>query len=396
MRKKIPSMILATLIVFGVFGVFGQPALAAPEEDEEASVGLSGFLSEMEIEFEDYLALMASIADTGGQPHFLEENKQRYEAYRLENPDVPFDKVIAYVNANIDTGFYIDIQEVPNLDDVSLLVNKNFSLPPDWIPDDFVNTGGGHMMREEASEHFNLMRDAMIEDGLKVYVIITYRSYSAQRNTHGNAVSQHGSALADRNWARAGHSEHQTGLAADILHKSFEKSMHNAKYQNTKEFEWLTENAYNYGFILRYPDEYKDLHGYVFEPWHWRYVGVDVATAMHNEGIALFEEFYGRYLAPGVLDKAREFILEQRSPPETEEEEEIAEDTPDVEVIEEPPPDEDVGQTAATAEPVIPDSPDPPEPVREDPVMRGFGVTFFVPLVCIALGSIVVIRKRHN
>jgi len=390
MKKKTSTIILALLIVLGVLG---QPAFAAPEEDEAPIVGLSGFLSETELTFEEYMALMASIARTGEHPHFLEENKQRYDAYRSENPDVPVDKVIAYVNADIDKGFYIDIQEVPNLNDVSLLVNKNFSLPPDWSPDDFVNTGGGHMMREEAAENFNLMRDAMVGDGLKVYVIITYRSYSAQRNTHGNALNQHGSALADRNWARAGHSEHQTGLAADILHKAFDKSMHNARYQNTKEFEWLTENAYNYGFILRYPDQYKDLHGYVFEPWHWRYVGIDVATAMHNEEIALFEEFYGRYLAQGVLDKTREFILQQRAPAEPEEEEEIEEDVPEEQIIEETPPDEIVDQPAVTPPPVIPD---PPEPVREDPVMRGFGVTFFIPLVCIALGGIVVFRKRHN
>ena len=114
---------------------------------------------------------------------------------------------------------------------------------------------------------------------------------------------------------------------------------------------------------------------------------------MHNEGIPLFEEFYGRYLAPGVLDKAREFIIEQRSPPEPEEPEEPEADAPDIQDVEEAPPDEVVAQPPATPAPV---TPDPPEPVRETPVMRGFGVTFFVPLLCIALGAIVVTRKKHK
>jgi len=390
MNKKASAIILAALIIFGVPG---QPALATPEEDKTPLVSLSELLAEMEIEFEDYLAFMVSVADTGEYPYFLEENAQRYDAYQAENPDVPFDKIIAYVNAAIDIGFYTDIQEVPNLADVNLLVNKNFALPADWVPDDFVDTGSGHMMREEAAGQFTQMRDAMVAAGLKVYVIITYRSYGAQRNTHGNAVNNHGSALADRNWARAGHSEHQTGLTVDMLQKPFEVNMHYAKYQNSKEYEWLIENAYNYGFILRYPDEYKHLHGYNYEPWHWRYVGVDVATAMHNEGIGLFEEFYGKYLAPGVLNKARELILEQRALAEAEEIEETITYTPEIPVIEEAPPDEIIEPVAAVPSPVIAE---PPEAVREDPVMHGLGITFFTPVLCAALGAFVVIRKKNG
>jgi LAS superfamily LD-carboxypeptidase LdcB len=94
-------------------------------------------------------------------------------------------------------------------------------------------------------------------------------------------------------------------LAIDILHrrKSSEERMSQVRFENTAEYAWLRENAHNYGFILRYPREYRHVHGYIFEPWHWRFVGVDIATAMKSEGITLYEEFYGRYLAPGVGER---------------------------------------------------------------------------------------------
>ena len=288
-------------------------AAAYVEANQDIGAGESWYC-----EYEDFFEIISAIEATGEYPHFIEENRQRYEQYQAMNPDIPMSTVIAYVNVDMDNDFYSDIKDVADPSDVRVLVNKNHALPANWEPDNFVNIGAGHMMREEAATHFTQMRDAMQENGLRVNVIITYRSYSAQRNTHGNAVSRWGSASADRNWARAGHSEHQTGLAVDILHKAFEESMHQARYQETREFAWLIENAHNYGFILRYPNEYKDFHGYVFEPWHWRYVGVETATMMYNMEIALYEEFYGRYLVPEVLERVREFIMEQQALDEAE------------------------------------------------------------------------------
>ena len=267
-----------------------------------------------DFDFEDYLAIISAIAETQEHPHFLVENEYRYEAYQEENPDMPFDIVIALVNVNADKGFYEDVQPVADPNKISVLVNKNFELPSDWAPDDFTDIGAGHMMREEAAEQFILLREAMRETNLNINVIITYRSYATQQSHFRNGVARVGLASAEWGFARAGHSEHQTGLAIDILHKAHDGGlMMNMGFETSRQFNWLVENAHEFGFILRFPDGYRDFSGFAFEPWHWRYVGVPIATAMHSEEIVLYEEFYGRYLVQGVVDKVNSYILEQQA-----------------------------------------------------------------------------------
>jgi len=242
----------------------------------------------------------AAAGSFDGYPHYLDENKSRYEAYQAKNPGLSADLVVAYVNANIDKGFYSGIETVPDAESIDVLVNKNFALPEGYAPDDMASIGGYLTMRTEAAEQFGKMRDEMIGLGLRVHVVVTYRSFQTQTNTYNKAVSTFGMVNADVSFARPGHSEHQTGLSVDILHTGGFQYMQNSGYEKTKEFEWLKQNGHRYGFILRYPGEYRDVHGFIFEPWHWRYVGVDIATAMFDEGISLFEEYYGRYLAPGL------------------------------------------------------------------------------------------------
>jgi len=228
--------------------------------------------------------------------HFIEENRSRYESFRVLNPDIPFDKVVALANANVDKGFYNEIVTVSDPDCISVLVNKNFALPNGYVPDDLVSIGGNHRMRKEAAEQFEKMWDEMYRLGYRVFVMSTYRTNQSQAGRYDNAVRTFGRASADRQFARPGHSEHQTGLAVDVLQRTNVRYMTQARFESTKEFEWMTENAHRYGFILRYPSEYRDVHGFIFEPWHWRYVGVCIATEMFDEGIALYEEYYGRYL----------------------------------------------------------------------------------------------------
>ena len=236
-------------------------------------------------------------------PHYLEENASRYEAYRARNPGLPYDMVIAYVNANVDKGPYNEIVTVGNPNSISVLVNKNFMLPSGYKPNDLVLIDGSHRLRGEAAKQFLKMKTDMTALGYKIYVMSAYRTYQSQSGKHSSATGHYGIESADSQFARAGHSEHQTGLAVDIVQSRAIKVMTQAKFETTKEFAWLEKNAYKYGFILRYPKEYTDIHGFMYEPWHWRYVGVDIATAMYNDGIVMFEEYYGWYLAPGVLAK---------------------------------------------------------------------------------------------
>ena len=100
---------------------------------------------------------------------------------------------------------------------------------------------------------------------------------------------------ADLKAARPGYSEHQTGLALDITTRLAEDE----EFVNTEEFSWLKENAHKYGFILRYPEGKENITGYSYEPWHYRYVGIDVATKIYNENIT-FDEYYAYYIETGV------------------------------------------------------------------------------------------------
>ena len=267
-----------------------------------------------DFDFDEYMMLISEIAETVEYPHFLEQNSHRYTVYRENNPDIPFDVVIAHVNVNIDLEPYTGVQSIEDPYKITVLVNKYFSLEADWEPGDFVDIGGGHLMREEAAQYFKEMREAMREENLNLNIIITYRSYRSQRNHFSNAVARSGRASAEAGFARAGHSEHQTGLAIDVLHKAHDGGlMMNMGFEQSRQFNWMVENAHEYGFILRFPRGYRDYSKFIFEPWHWRYVGADIATAMYNEEIALFEEFYGRYLVQGVIDNVNAYIAEQKA-----------------------------------------------------------------------------------
>ena len=195
-----------------------------------------------------------AIKAAGNQlPHFLGENNRRYEVYRAGNPDMPFDKVVAYVNANVDIGGYAGIQTVQNPNDISVLLNKNFALPPGWAPNDLVPVGEGWQLRAEAAEQFNALKTAAGEMGLTFFVRSGYRSHWSQTASYNAIVQAGGRATADIQVARPGHSEHQLGLALDLAHRAGTTGpLSTMGFSGTREYEWLVENGHEYGFILRY------------------------------------------------------------------------------------------------------------------------------------------------
>lgn len=158
-----------------------------------------------------------------------------------------------------------------------LIANKTYSLPSSYNPG----------LTNETSGAFNQMKIDAKSMGLNLEIISGFRSYTSQSTIYNNYVSKDGREKADTYSARAGHSEHQTGLAIDInsLYTSFE---------NTEEGKWLKENSYKYGFILRYPKGKEEITGYMYEPWHYRYVGTKLATKLYNNGSWLtIEEYFG-------------------------------------------------------------------------------------------------------
>ena len=131
------------------------------------------------------------------------------------------------------------------------------------------------------------MQAAAKADGLNIYISSGFRSYSYQKNLYNNYVNRDGVVAADTYSARAGHSEHQSGLAFDV-------NTINDSFANTEEGKWLNDNCYKYGFILRYPKGKSDETGYQYEPWHFRYVGVELAEKLYNNGNWItVEDYFG-------------------------------------------------------------------------------------------------------
>ena len=130
-----------------------------------------------------------------------------------------------------------------------------------------------------------MKQDAQKEE-ISLKIISGYRSYSRQQTLYNNYVKRDGKKEADRYSARAGHSEHQTGLAFDV--NSLEQS-----FGETKAGKWLSDNCYKYGFILRYPKGKEDITGYMYEPWHFRYLGTKAAELYNNGNWITLEEYLG-------------------------------------------------------------------------------------------------------
>jgi len=266
-----------------------------------------------ELELVEYLAIISAIAETEEYHHYFIENAERYKAYQERYPDMPFDVVIALVNVNNDMEPYRDVATVTEPDETYVLLNKHFSLPQDWLPDELTNIGWGFLMRPEAAVQLEKMRAAMREDRLNLVIISTYRTIERQRVLFNNAVARRGVQRAERAFARPGHSEHNVGLAVDVMHRGYTGgTLTSMRFERSRQFTWLVENAHEYGFILRYPLGYTEICGYIFEPWHWRYVGIPIATAMYDRGIISYEEFYGRYLVQAMRDKVNDYIKEQQ------------------------------------------------------------------------------------
>ena len=156
-----------------------------------------------------------------------------------------------------------------------LIANKTYALPSDFNPG----------VSDEAYDALTEMEIAAAEDGISLFIVSGFRSYDDQDVIYNRYVSQDGKAEADRYSARPGHSEHQTGYAFDL--NSLEEY-----FADTPEGIWLAENCHKYGFIIRYPKGKEHITGYMYEPWHVRYLGVDIATFVYESGLTL-EEYLG-------------------------------------------------------------------------------------------------------
>ncbi len=183
-----------------------------------------------------------------------------------------------------------------------LLVNATHTLTKDYdsqvelveIPKKYIN-GSLRQIDKHIYPYVEAMIEAAKRDGVTLYVRSPFRSYNTQTTLFNNKVNnvikagtpkENAEAVAARSVARPGTSEHQTGLAIDFNTAS-------SKFENTPAHKWMVKNAENYGFILRYPKDKTDITGIIYEPWHWRFVGINTAKEINRLGLTL-EEYVDR------------------------------------------------------------------------------------------------------
>ena len=189
----------------------------------------------------------------------------------------------------LENNFYKDIKNV-NISNYDFIVNKNYKLNENYIPNDLEEISleyscKNKYLRKTAKIYFEKMAKQAKFEGYNIVAVSTYRSYDYQKKLYNNYVRDKGLYYADMASARAGHSEHQTGLAVDIADLSLDYD----NFENTKEFNWVKKNAHKYGFILRYPKAKFHITGFKYEPWHYRFVGIEVATYIYTNNMTLEE-----------------------------------------------------------------------------------------------------------
>lgn len=230
------------------------------------------------------------------EKYYLDKNFDRYYNYKEEHPDKSYKDTIAIVNVNADNKWYSNSIKSDLSKNNLILSNKFNELEESYVPEDIVNIGlsysyEGNSCREETYEAFKEMYKAAKEEDLSLIITSSYRSYIDQKDTYEYYESYYGKDKTDSIAARPGYSEHQTGLALDI----FSPTSGMKTFKDTNEYTWLINNSYKYGFILRYPEGKEYLTGFGYEAWHYRYVGKDIATKIHNEDIT-YDEYYAYYL----------------------------------------------------------------------------------------------------
>ena len=221
------------------------------------------------------------------------DNYDRYLHYADETGEDEDDTVLL-VNLDLDKPDYEDAVKVDKFS-IDMLVNKHRCLSEDYEPNDLMEipieyaSEAGMKSSRIAFNAFREMSNAATKEGYGLIINSAYRSYQDQIDIGEYYKKWYGQSYVDKYVAKPGYSEHQTGLAYDVGSRSVNV------FANSREYEWMKDNAYKYGFIERFTKRYENITGFRMEAWHYRYVGKDIAKYIHENNIS-FEEYWAMYL----------------------------------------------------------------------------------------------------
>ena len=199
--------------------------------------------------------------------------------------------VILYILFLTGCDHYEKINKIKNPSDILVLVNKNNKLDNNYIPNDLIKLDLDYShdekyLRKEAALSFYKLSEDAKKLGYRIVIVSAYRSYNYQDRLFSEYVVNKGLDYALMCSAKPGHSEHQTGLAIDVEGSNLDYNL----FAESKEFVWMKNNAHKYGYILRYPKDKEYITGFKYEPWHYRYVGKDIASYIYKNNMT-FEEY---------------------------------------------------------------------------------------------------------
>lgn len=295
--KRLAAMLLTGMLITAVLYwgshmdrastvTVGDPEVGVIETDGALALGESGG------------EIISTGDDTGPDglfavyAYYNPEYLDRYTRYALEAPELDSETVVWHVNAGLDTAPYTLTSEARGAQ--PLLVNKHYKLPDGYEPEELVVIHSGIMATPGTAEAFRRMRAAAMRDGVYIEAAVGFRSIGKQAELFEAEERYCGTQAAEESVARPGFGEHSTGRALHIVDRDYNFE----GFDKTPEYAWLTGHCADYGFILRYGSGASGITGFAYEPYHFTFVGADIARDMAELSISTLEEYAARDLAP--------------------------------------------------------------------------------------------------
>ena len=288
--------ILACILIFmiGKMIVTGISSLFIQEEKTVSVQEQKGYEELQEAGLTD-----EEIEEIMSLSNYRPERAARYGAWDAKDAKTR----VMQVNCDMDLAPYSSMSVIEDDSDMTMLVNKFYSLPEGYVPEDLVpmekyacvqgedfscQDVAQIELRQEVYDAYVQFCDAAAKEGINIRAIAGYRSYDYQASLWSYNAATYGEEYADEYYARPGQSEHNSGLCVDITFNGYNYN----EIENYEGYDWILSNAHKFGFILRYPEDKVDVTRYGYESWHFRYVGKDAAKEIYDNDWTL-EEYHG-------------------------------------------------------------------------------------------------------